>query len=443
MKRADRSAASAVLLAALILALAVPGVGWRLGMPDPGFSFQKGEGEPAVVTEVFDRGTAAEVGLRAGDTLLAVGDLRVPEEAEHVPLWSFYQDIRNDFRAGEVVEWRVVRNGREAALVGPMVGEPRGLVASHLVVYGVFWVIAFFLLWARRELVTVRHIVFTVLALTAGQLFRLNTDMAVTTPLGFTLQQASTVGRFLGPALVVHFGLIFPVRSLGRRARRRILGLAYGIPFLLFLVEEGLVFRGLLSPATDYNVNTPLLESLYYWDVRYWVFVGSFLACGLLMLHTYRRVPGGKSRAQIKWVLWSVLFAAGIDALVTGIALYVHGSYPEYTLGPVRYALYLLPAVGLLLAVFRHDLFDVDAVIRNSVIYFGTTALLFVVFAATEELVTELVSGVLPGRSGWVGSATGAVLAGALFEPVRGWIRARMEALLPVAEAGEARAGEA
>lgn len=442
MTKADRSAVLAVLLAGLVLALAVPSVAWRLGMPDPGFSFEKGEGEPAVVTEVFDRGSAAEVGVRAGDTLLAVGDLRVPEVAEHVPLWSFYQDIRNDFRAGEVVEWRVVRNGREATLVGPMVGEPRSLLASHLVVYGAFWVIAFFLLWVRRDLVAVRHLAFTVLALTAGQLFRLNTDMAVTTPLGFTLQQASTVGRFLGPALVVHFGLIFPVRTLGRRARRWILGLAYGIPFLLFLVEEGLVFRGLLSRATDYNINTPLLESLHYWDVRYWVFVGSFLACGLLMLHTYRRVPGGESRARIKWVLWSVLLAAGADALVTGIALYVHGSYPEYTLAPIRYALYLLPAVGLLLAIFRHDPFDVDAVIRSSVIYFGTTALLFVVFAATEELVTDVVGRMLPERSGWVGSAAGAVLAGALFEPVRGWIRARMEELLPVAVAGEGGDGE-
>jgi hypothetical protein len=205
-----------------------------------------------------------------------------------------------------------------------------------------------------------------------------------------------------------------------------VLGLAYGIPFVLFLAEEAMHVRGILDPMVPYPYPFQLLQQLHYRDLRFWVFTGSFVACGALLLRTWVTVKDREVRGRIKWVVWSIGLAAAIDALSMGVAYVVLGSYSAVRFEAFRNALYLLPAAGIAIAVFRHDLFDVDRVIRRTVVDVGSMAVLFVLFATVESVASELLEEAIPS-AGLVAGVSAGVLAAVLFTPVRGWLDRRLE----------------
>ncbi|HSL71962.1 MAG TPA: hypothetical protein VK864_17060, partial [Longimicrobiales bacterium] len=253
----------------------------------------------------------------------------------------------------------------------------------------------------------------------AGNFFRPITDLPLNTTRGMLLQQICAFGRFLGPALVVHFGLVFPRPTLPPRLIHRIRTIGYAIPFALFLVEQYLLWRGAASASAPYLLYDGFLATIRYWDIRFWVFLGSFITCGVLLLRARRHLMPGRERAQVKWIVWSVLFAVAADTIIMLISLYGVGRYSDYLASPYRNLLYLTIAGGLLIAILRHDLFDIDRVIRVSAVYFGTTALMFLVFTGCENVVSDVLARRL--AVGYRGAATliSAVLAAALFVPMR------------------------
>lgn len=428
--------AAAIAVGVGLLVLAVPALHWQFGAPRLGLSLELTGSGGAAVTAVNPRGSAAAAGIQPGDTLVSVGRLDVPvpgAEGSGNRAVAFQLDVINGYREGEEAEWVVSRGGERRVLSGTFVGIPHSTVLSRMIVLGVFWALAWFLLWARGDRKTVRHLVFTIFALTASVLFLLNRRMGVDTPLGFAVHQVHILGGFLAPALVIHFGVIFPVSTLSRRARRRVLAATYGFYFVAaYLVPQYLFLRALGSPEAPYPLLLPApLRAIRYDHIGHWIHILDFLVCGLFMLWTYRRVADETVRDRVKWVLWAVLLTAGVDVLAVAAARYT-GFIGGADLYPFRNYLYLLIAAGLLIAVFRHDLFDVDAVIRGTVIYFGTVGVLFVLFAATEALVSEALKNVIPASSSAVATGSAAVLSGALFQPLRSWLQAKMLELLPV-----------
>ncbi len=168
-----------------------------------------------------------------------------------------------------------------------------------------------------------------------------------------------------------------------------------------------------------YLIYDGVLETLRYWDIRFWVFLASFAACGLLLLRSSRLLTSRSERAQVKWVMWGVLFPVIVDAFIVAIALYLGGRYSDYLLSPYRNLLYLSMAGGLLIAVMRHDLFDIDRVIRRSAVYVGTTVALFIMFTTGENLLSNLLTRVMPAGANNIGTLLSALLAALLFLPVQ------------------------
>ncbi|HET6628325.1 MAG TPA: hypothetical protein VFG91_00960 [Woeseiaceae bacterium] len=420
-----------VAAAGLVLVLAVPVTGWRLHSPFLGVGFTvDGAGEPARVTRVVAGGTADAVGVEIDDRLLWIGGVRIPSQPDARLLWGALYDVTSRFRAGERVRWLVLRDGELRTLEGVLRAGYRGLWISQLTVFGSFWVLAFFLWWARAEVKAVRLLVYAVLAVTTGQYFRFAEGMPLTTPTAVAIDQVSILARFLGPALVVHFGLVFPTDWRRRHSKAVILGLAYGIPFLLFLVEEARSVRALRDSLVPYPFDTELLQRLNYYDLRFWVFVGSFVACGALLLQTYRHLKDEANRRRVKWVVWGVTLAAGIDALAMTIIYVRFSGYPLSMVESYRNYLYLLAAAGIAISVFRDDLFDVDVLLRRTVVTLATAASIFVVFAAAESACSAALENFVSAGSG-LGSIAAGVLAAAAFAPVRRWIDARVRRILP------------
>ncbi|MGQ0562634.1 MAG: hypothetical protein ACT443_12260, partial [Gemmatimonadota bacterium] len=221
-------------------------------------------------------------------------------------------DVINRFEAGDTIEI----GGRTVVLEH----VPAALVTTHILLYLAFWLIAALLLWTRPHDPLVRLLAFTILALTAGNFFRPITDMPLDTTRGMLLQQICALGRFLGPALLVNFALVFPRRTLPPKAVTRIRAFAFGIPFALYLVEQYVLLRG-----ARYLLYDGVLATIRYWDIRFWVFIAAWAACGALLLGAYKQLPEKRERDQLKWIMWSVLFAACADAVIVAIALYGAG----------------------------------------------------------------------------------------------------------------------
>lgn len=417
--RARWSVALLLAIALLLLAGAVAVMGSLATRPYLGWSGVASPTGRVTVTAV-ERGSSADrAGLSIGDELIRVGAIAPDPGLGRRAAQVFELDLINHYRAGDSVVIQSLSRGTVQGRGLPLSGVPGDLLATHILLFFAFWAIGGVLLRAQPRDPMVRLLVATILALTAGNFFRPATDLALNTTRGMLLQQICAIGRFLGPAMLVNFGLMFPRPTLPARTIAWVRGLAFGIPGVLFVIEESLLWRGALSPRAPYLIYDGVLATIRYWDIRFWVFIASWAACGALLLRATRHLAPGRERIQVKWIMWSVLFAVIADTVIVGFALYGAGRYSDFLLSPYRNLLYLTIAASLLIAIMRYDLFDVDRVIRNSVLYSGTTAFMFLLFTGCENIVSDVLATRLPAGSTRLGTLTAAILAAALFTPVR------------------------
>jgi hypothetical protein len=73
----------------------------------------------------------------------------------------------------------------------------------------------------------------------------------------------------------------------------------------------------------------------------------------------------------------------------------------------------------------------VDVVIRQSAIYFCTTALLLVLFAGVQEGAEQMLSRLIPAESRAISTWAAAALTALFFEPVRSRVRRKALEVLP------------
>jgi hypothetical protein len=149
-----------------------------------------------------------------------------------------------------------------------------------------------------------------------------------------------------------------------------------------------------------------------------------FVMCGALpavasLVLRYRR-SSGERRQQIKWLAYAAgILAVGIF-VVPDVLRAVWGE--TATVEAVARTLEIAPVVGIAvatsIAVLRHRLYDIDLVIRRTLIYSAVTATL-----AATYLGSVLVIGLAVGESD-VAIALSTLAVAALFRPARTRIQA-------------------
>lgn len=150
----------------------------------------------------------------------------------------------------------------------------------------------------------------------------------------------------------------------------------------------------------------------------------------------YRRLDPGTKRQQIKWA--ALGFAAGL--LLVGAAL--AGAQVPYYDWPVEPRMVWSLAIiclfnlgfgtmplGLLVALIRYRLWDVDRIISRSVAYTALSAGIIVLWALLSDMTKQAVSSLLGPDHAMLGLALGAVVAVAVFVPTQSlvlqWSRRR------------------
>lgn len=171
-------------------------------------------------------------------------------------------------------------------------------------------------------------------------------------------------------------------------------------------------------------------------DFTTWPGVAYFGAWAVLLtimggaqVYRYRRVSTPRQRLQTKWVVYGFV-GAGIGYFAGQLVVYflapaltspraILADLAGYTLA---YASILLVPICIGIAILRHRLYDIDVIIRRTLIYGTLTAALALVYVVSVVALHVVVQALLGGV---VGQATPLALVGstlasiALFEPLR------------------------
>jgi signal transduction histidine kinase len=212
------------------------------------------------------------------------------------------------------------------------------------------------------------------------------------------------------PATFIHLVLVFPVARRFVQVEPRWL-LA---PYVLALVLLVWFLMGFYGSPPD---PTPFYGSFVYTAVG----IAIFMAVPIYSWWE-QRVP--RVRRQLQVVIPGVVLATAIALFAHVQAVRAGGEFPINLMAitvPLFYG-------SIAYAIVRHDLFDIDALVKQAVVYGTLTLGITGAYAGSVALATELAPGLVQaaGRYLQIGLV---VLAAAVFEPARHRIQQAVDAL--------------
>jgi hypothetical protein len=152
--------------------------------------------------------------------------------------------------------------------------------------------------------------------------------------------------------------------------------------------------------------------------------IPSWLFIPVAMFLRYRQASS-LVRLQIKWMVWLVAIAT----LTFVPIIFYEPLFKRYDpfgilapFGIVRYALYtyfqLLPAFAIAFAILRHRLYDIDIIIRRTVIYSILTTILAIVYFGGIVLLQRIFQNIT-GQNSELAIVASTLLIVAMFTPLR------------------------
>ena len=216
-------------------------------------------------------------------------------------------------------------------------------------------------------------------------------------------------------ACVLGILAIFPDGRLQSRRWRWLLS----IPFLFFVVPVWLASIVETPMSSAFLVGNPFVEThparlysvLFTLGVLFMPLATLMALATVLVRFRQRR---GRERQQIKWLLAGVVFMA----FMVTVGLTLRFGF-EVVLGDYLVnAAFLGPLVGIGVAMLRHRLYDIDLIIRRTLVYSALTGLLALVYFGT----VVVLQGLLPETGGERSPAVivlSTLTIAALFNPLR------------------------
>jgi diguanylate cyclase (GGDEF)-like protein len=359
--------------------------------------------EGITITEVAPGSPAAAAGLRAGDVIRAIGA---------APLRSYtdYDEIAHGFRRGEPVEYRVARAGAEVT-VAVTPGMPvrwRHRLVMAVVVLGYLALALLALAQPQRDL---RGTLLSLFSFAVAFELAAPTNVIGDPVLARLADTAFFLLSGLEIGLELHLVSLIPERHAWVARRRWVIPSFYAV---------GLAVGGVLA-ATDIAeslgaTGLPLVyeDALHLFNVA--VMPAWAVAVAALLTHQMLHAASPLGRQQAALVL-----SAGLPWVVLTL---VSALYQTYVGASPRWFELVEPPVLLafpvvvFVAIFRYHLFDIELVVRRSMVYLALTGALVLIFwaavGAGSALLSQWVGG---GVSVLVVSAT-TLLVGLLFSPL-------------------------
>ncbi|MBE2224805.1 MAG: hypothetical protein IAF02_24910, partial [Anaerolineae bacterium] len=356
----------------------------------------------------------APSGLQYNDELLAVNGRSVAGTAS-----TAYVPAPDNWQVGETAVYHISRDGTEMDVPVSIVNWTLaafltynfGTIGSALSTLGalLFLGLGWFTFWRRSEVSSARALLLFSTAVGASFISGVLPDgLSVQfNALAFQLTgffSYTIFGILLAPSLLA-FSLLFPQP---KRVFQRHAWLM-GIPVLL----------GTAVFIAVYGLNIPTVGWLGT--------LGMMVASIISLIHAGFTQRDAVSRAQMRWVMGG--FSLGLGLFMINFPM-AFGLITDPLLINIALAVTNLPfiiiGVSLSIAVLRYRLYDIDVIIRKTLVYTVLTGLLALVYFGTVVLLQSLVGQATNEQSPLI-IVFSTLLIAALFTPLRQRVQASID----------------
>jgi hypothetical protein len=403
--RFGRGARLHLVLMLILLILAVGGSVYRFTLPTDGWLALEPEEFESLGFIYRENVIGAVSGLQPGDHLIAVEGIALPGGFTTAH-WS----LRDEWQVGSTVRYTVLRGEKELQLDVPLTKwelssffRVGGLSSANVVAYlgiVVFLVMGFVAFWRRPDVPAARAlwvlgaVVFSIFSF-IGLLPSMIPDNI--DPLASIWSYIIILLTFtiLLPPAFIRFALVFP-------KPKPILLRHNWIAFLPYVV--GII-----------GVGAFLLEFFVFG----WVWTAASVVIALtILIHNGVTMRDAVSRAQLRWGLGGMVAGFGLFSL-TYIGVFVDLSGPVIDfvddIGAFGFG---IMGIALGIAVLRYRLFDIDVIIRKTLVYAVLTGMLALVYFGSVVLLQSLFEAITGQRSPVI-IVISTLLIAALFAPLR------------------------
>jgi type III secretory pathway component EscS len=242
---------------------------------------------------------------------------------------------------------------------------------------------------------------------------------------------------------VVAFGLfpflllLFPNGQLLSRRWRTVLWL-WGLAIAAMYVSAQSGFR---AGSTPLNFPSPLqlmgidrgtrLADLVL-GVGEYTFVASYVVGGIALVLRLRRARGDE-RQQLKWFVSAGLLIIAAFLATTVFFEWLHPLDPEALYSadlffglPFALPLVAIP-VAVAFAVFKYRLYDIDLIIRRTLVYSLLTTLLALIYLGSVGVLQNIFGAFTGQRESTLLTVLSTLAIAALFVPLRNWLQAAID----------------
>jgi hypothetical protein len=221
---------------------------------------------------------------------------------------------------------------------------------------------------------------------------------------------------------IIHLMLVFPTGRLLSPIWRWLVWLETGmILFMMFSAAFGEVIGPLDVPEAEaWTVPNPIgfLPETFFGTAFNAVWTGGLvvLAVSAFLAMVLRfRVASPLERQQLKWLL----FAMSLFTVVYAISALTAGGGEAGGIGDLLFVISVMAIpVSIAIAVLRFHLYDIDLIIRRTLLYAVLSGLLVGIFALSVFVIQSVIGGVV-GEDSPLVVASSTLLIAALFNPLR------------------------
>ncbi len=405
-KRFDRGARLTLIFVAALLLFSLALLVYRFTLPTDGWISTEPEGFDSYGFVYKQDVMGVPSGLQAGDHLIALEGVSLDNPNFDGSLFA----LQPAWQAGSSVRYTVIRQGDELQIQVPLVHWQlskfvRSEAFSLNNIFGYTGILIFlgmgFIVYLRRpenpaaRVLLVLGAVWASAFLVAGPMPGTINDSVIPMSAISVMILITALFTVLIPPAFIRFGLVFPHPKpiLERRP-----WIAY-LPYLVGIIGIFAFLNGLF--------------------VFGWVWTASSIAITILLLiHNAFSMRDAVSRAQMRW---------GLGGMLLGLALFLSSFLPIFVQlsQPVKDLLdawgsfgFAIMGVTLGIAILRYRLFDIDVIIRKTLVYGALTVTLAVVFFGAVTVLQSLFIAV-SGQQSAVSVVVSTLVIAALFNPLR------------------------
>ena len=291
--------------------------------------------------------------LRGGDRVVAINGMTVQS-------WlgaALTGEGAPDWQAGDTLAYRLAEGGERNVLLVSL--RPLALDRIFVLRWSVYLTalaslaLGFYALLNYPEEPASRALYLATVALFVPLCLHMHVGLLTAPRLLLVQNLANLLGRLLLASAFLHILLVFPVPKRWVRGRRSLLAAIYLAPPLITWLMARL-FGG-----------TPSAQLMLAWKTTLWLDVFLVALGAVSMAHSYLTASHSLARGQLQWILWGVLFGAIPYLLLTGLPEALTGQ-ALVNVGITALFLLLVP-LTITLAIGRYWVFDVDVVVRRTV----------------------------------------------------------------------------